>query len=135
VPLFGNQKKVTSLLPSDIIRKMELYGKFEFDSRLVDGAVAAMVGQMLPELYPKATANPDSFISELATAVLPRGGWAVYGGERLVRDLIGSDSRHPDFLKMLDAAILFLRSKDYGPGHIAPYEMDIWRELHPEETW
>jgi hypothetical protein len=135
VPLFRSQKKVTSLLPSDLVRKMELYGQFEFDYQSVDSAAATMVSQMLPELYPKATANPDSFISELAAAVLPRGGWAVYGGERLVRDLIGTDSRHPDFLKMLDAAMVFLRSNGYGTGHIAPYEMDIWRELHPGERW
>jgi hypothetical protein len=133
VPLFRNQKKVTSILPGDIVQKMELYGHYEFDHRSVDGSVAAMVSQMLPALYPKATANPDSFISELAAAVLPHGGWAVYGGERLVRDLLGTDSRHPDFLRMLDAAIAFLRNQGYGPGHVAPYEMDIWRELHPGE--
>jgi hypothetical protein len=131
MPLFRSQKQPAPLLPSDISQKMVLYGRYEFSPQQADQSVVRMVSQLLPELYPKAAADPDNFISELAAAVLPHGGWAVYGGERLVRDLIGTESRHPGFLQMIDVAMRFLRSLGYGPQYMAPYEMAIWNELHP----
>ena len=67
--------------------------------------------------------------------MLPVGGWAVYGGERCVRDLINTQTRHPGFVAMIDAAMMFLRSQGYGLEHVAPYEREVWRELHPGERW
>ena len=75
------------------------------------------------------------FVSQLAEAVLPVGGWALYGGERCVRDLVGMQTRHPGFLAMIDAAMEFLRHTGYGLDRVAPYELGAWRELHPGEAW
>ena len=131
--MFRNRKIVASALPSDIVRKMELYGQFEINPTDADGNTANMVAKLLPELSPMAAADPDRFISELAAAVLPHAGWAVYGGERLVGELVDRNSRHPDFLKMFDAAMAFLRSQGHGPPTLS--EMKLWHELHPGESW
>jgi hypothetical protein len=135
MPLFRSQKKAASILPGDIVQKMELYGRFEIAPQQADPSAASRVGELLPRLYRIAQADPDAFITALAGAVLPHGGWAVYGGERCVKDVVDMNSRHPGFLQMIDAAMTFLRSQGYGPGHIAPYEMQAWRELHPGEEW
>ena len=132
MPLFRNSRN-TAALPSDIVQKSKLYGQFEMDSYNADASVAQMAAKLVPELSPIAGADPDRFISELAAAVTPHGGWAVYGGEKLVKQFFGMSSRNPDFLGMFEAAMAFRRSQGYGPP--TPSEMKLWQELHPGEQW
>jgi hypothetical protein len=127
---------VESILPADIVRRMDFYGRVEFSPQQSGPDAANRVNDLIYQpLYPIASANPNEFIGELAAAVLPVGGWAVYGGERCVRDLINTQTRHPGFVAMIDAAMAFLRSQGYGTSYVAPYELAIWRELHPGERW
>lgn len=130
MPLFGGRKKDTPILPKDIARDMEIYGRFEFSPEDAPLGAADVVGELLPRLYPIAQASPEAFITDLGAAVLPVGGWAVYGGQRCVRDLIGAHTRHPDYLAMAKAAVDFLRSQSYGPVHLSEAELAAWRELN-----
>lgn len=130
MPVFGRREKITSILPKDIARNMEIYGRFEFSAQDAPPGAADVVGQLLPKLYPIAQANPDTFIADLGAAVLPMGGWAVYGGQRCVRDLVGTHSRHPAYIAMVEAAVAFLRSQDYGPMNLSEAELGAWRELN-----
>lgn len=132
---FGSRKN-KSLLPSDIVQRMDLYGRHEFAPQKSAPSVADRVNMLIyQQLYPTAQANPDRFVTDLAKAVLPAGGWAVYGGQRCVRDLISSQARYPDYVTMVDAAMQFLRNQGYGLMHVAPIEEQLWRELHPGERW
>jgi hypothetical protein len=134
MPLFGKKIQNRSLLPADIVRRMEYYGRFEFAPQQSEPDAPRLINELIYQpLYPLASVDPDRFISELAAAVLPVGGWAVYGGERCVRDLLNTQTRHPGFVAMIDAAITFLQGQGYGMMHVAPYEYDVWRELHPGE--
>lgn len=136
MPLFKGKKGGRSVLPSDIVRRMELYGQFEFSPQDSAPDVPGKINNLIYQpLYSIATADPDRFISELAAAVLPVGGWAVYGGQRCVRDLIAGGSRHPDYFAMVDAAVAFLRSQGYGQMRLAPVELEAWHELHPGDAW
>jgi len=136
MPLFGKRTQNRSLLPSDIVQRMEYYGRFEFSPQESDPDAPRRINELIYQLlYPVASADPDRFIAELADAVLPVGGWAVYGGERCVRDLINAQTRHPGYVAMVDAAIKFLLSQGYGMMHVAPYERDVWDELHPDGQW
>jgi hypothetical protein len=136
MPLFGQKSGNRSVVPADIARRMDYYGRCEFSPQQSGADSAAKINELVYQpLYPVASADPDTFISQLASAVLPVGGWAVYGGERCVRDLINAQTRHPDFVAMIDAAMAFLRSQGYGLEHVAPYELEVWRQLHPDERW
>jgi hypothetical protein len=115
---------------------MEYYGRCEFSPSQSEPDAPHRINELIYEtLYPIAAADPDRFIAELALAVLPAGGWAVYGGERCVRDLINAQTRHPGFVAMIDMAMEFLRSQGYLMLHVAPYEREVWCELHPGERW
>jgi hypothetical protein len=136
MPLFGKRIQNRSLLPSDIVQRMEYYGRFEFSPQQSEPDAPHRIAELIyQQLYPIASADPDRFIAELADAVLPVGGWAVYGGERCVRDLINAQTRHPGFVAMIDAAMEFLRSQGYGVMHVAPFEREVWCELHPGGRW
>ena len=136
MPLFGSRSRDRSVLPGDIVQRMEYYGRCEFSPQSSGPEVANKINELIYQpLYPVACADPDTFITRLADAVLPVGGWAVYGGERCVRDLINTQTRHPGFVAMIDAAMAFLRSQGHGMQHVAPYEREVWQELHPGEYW
>lgn len=135
MPLFGG-KKQKSLLPADIARRMVIYGKFEFAPQQSGPDAARHLNELIyGPLYPIASANPDGFITASAAAVLPSGAWAVYGGQRCVRDLVTARTSHPDYVAMVDAAMQFLRSQGYGLMYVAPVDLEVWRELHPDEAW
>lgn len=138
MPLFSRGPSARrSGLPADIIGRMEFYGRYEFAPHEAPPEAAERVNRLIYQaLYPVASENPDTFVSELAAAVLPVGGWSVYGGQRCVRDLIaGGAPDHPGYLAMVEAAMAFLRDSGYGLGHLAPVESEIWRRLHPAEHW
>ncbi|MGW5663494.1 hypothetical protein ACWEWG_25865 [Streptomyces sp. NPDC003758] len=85
--LFGRRQRssVPSGLPADIVSRVTHYGRHEFDPQNYHGPdINATIYQ---SLYPLASADPAGFTERLSAAVLPVGGWAVYGGERLVPDL------------------------------------------------
>lgn len=130
MPIFSRREKTSSVLPADIARSMEIYGRFEFSAQDAPPGAADVVGQLLPQLYPVAQANPDAFTADLGTAVLPVGGWAVYGGQRCIRDLVGAHSRHPAYIAMVETAVAFVRRQGIGPAYLSEAELAAWRELN-----
>jgi hypothetical protein len=134
LPLFGRRNDLTSRLPEDIAQRMEVYGRFEFDPQSFLDDTPPINELIYQPLYPIASADGDAFIAGLAAAVLPVGGWAVFGGQRAVRDLTG-DRRpnHPGYVSMLDAAIRFVISQGYGPHQMAITEREEWKRLRPGE--
>lgn len=118
------QKKGMSL-PPDIVQTMAAVGRFEFDPQ-GDDADANVVSEIFPTLYPIAQSNPDEFIAALADAVVPVGGWAVYGGARTVFNLLGREVDHADYRSMLSAALHFLRDRGASKGDLNSYEWEFW---------
>jgi hypothetical protein len=105
---------------------MERYGRFEFDpmnSREEGGAIWT---QTQEPLVPWATEDPGTFVTELARAVLPAGGWAAYGAVRTVRSLLGPSFDHPAVTSLLDASVEFLRNNGVPPMRVPGPEWKHW---------
>jgi hypothetical protein len=112
-------------LPPDIVQIMAAVGRFEFDPQ-GDDADAKVVSEIFPTLYPIAQSNPDEFIAALAGAVVPVGGWAVYGGAKTVFNLLGRKVDHPDYRSMLSTGLHFLRDRGASKGDLDSYEWEFW---------
>ena len=117
-------------LPSDIIHMMERFGRYEFNPQ-ANADDAADIGQMMAELYPFASADPDGFLVALARAVLPVSGWAAYGASRVIWELLSPSAsesvrQHPSYKAIMSAAIEFLRANGVPPMMVRGYEWDHW---------
>jgi hypothetical protein len=78
-------------------------------------------------LWPEAEADPAAFAHRLRLEVLPAGGWAPYGADRLLADLTPAATRHsPDGLAVLDASLAFMREHGVPPKLVRPYQWDRW---------
>jgi hypothetical protein len=127
--LFGKQQKQPTL-PGNIISLMERFGRYEFNPQ-TSGIAPADMGQLMAELYPFASADPDGFLATLAGAVLPVGGWAVYGASRAIWELLSPSTsvsirQHPSYKAIMNAALEFLRSMGVPPMRLRGYERDYW---------
>lgn len=123
-----------NMLPSDTAERMSDFGKFEFDPTTFsrDGSY---VWQHLQAPYlTAAQSDPTTFIADLTAAVLPKGGWAAYGAHRTIASLIGPETRHPDYDRLLGAALLFLHSKTVSWHRLNTYEQRFWQQ-NMQESW
>lgn len=125
-------------LPGDIVRKMERYGQFEFHWQ-TGGDNAAEVGELLAALAPFATTEPDGFLAALADAVLPVGGWAIYGASRAIWEFLSSSAsahQNPRYSAIMSAALEFLRTNGVPPKELRPYEWHHWLDSGGTvDTW
>jgi hypothetical protein len=115
-------------LPSDIIRMMERFGRYEFNPQ-TSGVDPADMGQLMAELYPFASADPDGFLVSLAEAVLPVGGLVVYGASHTIWELLSSSTsaqQHPSYKAIMSASLAFLRTNGVSPMMLRGYERDYW---------
>ena len=113
---------------------MAVVGRHEFDPSAADNGDE--FSQIYPLLYPLAQSNPNEFVAALARAVLPPGGWAVYGAARTVPELLGRDFDHADYRTMLSAALHFLRDSGASRCDLNDYEWEFWtRNEGGPESW
>ena len=70
---------MSSSLPADIVEKLDMWGRFRFDPQRASVDVN-VIGTLENDMRQLAQADSDAFVSSIAAAVLPHGGWAVYGG-------------------------------------------------------
>ncbi|HEX5548018.1 MAG TPA: hypothetical protein VFX24_11455, partial [Ktedonobacterales bacterium] len=114
-------------LPRDIVSMMERYGRFEYDPQGSGEDAGSIWSQTQSPLRPFATEDLSGFLAALATAVLPVGGWAVFGAERTMWNLISSPNREdPSYNAIMDASLAFLRTLDRSQGHVTGYEWQHW---------
>lgn len=128
MPLFRRTTQDASLLPDDIVQRMEYYGHFEFSPQESEPDVPDRINELIYQaLYPIASADSGRFITELADAVLPVGGWADYGGERCVRDLINAqrglreglpEGRRASGIRLHDAGQCLVLKLPYTPAKL-----------------
>ena len=126
--LFGRQRGARRL-PANIVELMEQFGRFEFDPRRAGNIdPGAVYEDIVGPLYQLSTSDAPGFVAELAAAVVPVGGWAVYGGERLVKELFTGDLDDPSYHAMMSAALDFLRSLGLPNSRLNSYEWSFWLE-------
>lgn len=126
---FQGSQQPRGLLPGNIVSSMELFGRFEFDPQETGvgrGIDTGQIGMIEPELYPVAQANPAAFTAALSEAVLPVGGWAVFGASRVVRSLLGNDYSDPaaDAIRM--AGLQWLRDNNVPQMRVPEIDWEFW---------
>jgi hypothetical protein len=121
--------------PLDPVDQLEAFGRFSFDPMAADYDAGLMWARVAAPRFASAQADPDRFCRELAAVALPRGGWFVYGAQRLVVELLGGDYRGTEFLRMQDAALEWLRRGGVSAAHLTGYEQRRWYETHGSIGW
>lgn len=122
-------------VPPGLIARMEHFGRYSFDPHDSDADPTAIWSEIAAPQYDAAVAGPARFCADLAAAVLPVGGWAVYGAQRLAAELLGGDCREPEYLRMQDAALAWLHGSGVGPQHLNGYEHARWAAVHGSGSW
>ncbi|WP_229075087.1 hypothetical protein [Actinoplanes sp. DH11] len=105
---------------------MDRFGRFVFPLIESNEDAADIWGGTVAPLYPVAQANPDAFVTNVAKAVMPAGGWAVYGGSHLIAELLGFDHRSPVADDLMGESLEFLRSRGAPNLHLTGYEHTFW---------
>jgi len=126
--IFRRRQKQPAL-PNDIIPMMERFGRFEFDPQGSGEDAGDIWGQWAERVIPFAEADPNGFLIALAEAVLPVGGWAVYGASRTIWECFSSKEvirQHPSYKAIMSAALEFLRTSGVRLGDLRPYEREYW---------
>ena len=111
-------------LPAGIDDFLEKFGQFEFDPQ--GSVVDPDAGYWMPALYELSQRNADTFIDAISAASFRRGGWALYGGDRAVMNMVGvyPEVKDPVYLRLLDASIAFVVGQGVDPNlRLAPYHL------------
>jgi len=130
---FGRrERRQDSPLPPDIVSLLEMYGRSKFDlygTGVAQGLDTSRTWMLEPDLYPVAQADPDAFVTALATAALPVGGWTVFGAARLIRELLGNEYSHPASDEIRVAGLQWLRDNGVPAAlFVAPVDWEFWLE-------
>lgn len=96
-------------------------------------ATGELWSRIVAPRYPLAITDPDGFCRGLAEQVLPVGGWAMYGAQWLVVELLGGAYAGPEYLRMQDAAPAWLHGRGVGPTHLTGWESARWAATHGDE--
>lgn len=131
MPWFGGRgRQPNRLLPPDITSLLEMYGRSKFDLRgtgVAQGLDNSRIWMIEADLYPVAQTDPDAFVTALATATLPVGGWAVFGAARLIRELLGHEFSHPASDEIREAGLQWLRDNGVPARlFVAPVDWKFW---------
>jgi hypothetical protein len=83
-------------------------------------------GRWMQELREVSQKDREGFVQAIFDEALGRGGWAIYGGERIVGEMLGwyPSVTSAAFLRLLDASIAFVLEQ--GPDarmHLANYHI------------
>lgn len=129
-------RKTRSRLPADMIRRLEMLGRFEFDARGSGVDSSEIFPTCIQPFLEFAKQDLDGFVAELRACVEGDGsGFATYGAYCLVVELAGMDVRTPDALALLDAAIEVKRARHLPQAMLKGYELFRWNDLHGIGTW
>lgn len=121
-------------LPDDVVTRMERFGRFEFDPAGTDIDASDVWGELQAPFLPFAQSDPEGFTRALAEAVLPAGGFALFGAARTVWNLVGSDFSSPAHDAVRMAALEFFRDNGVPSGRLSADDRRFWQE-NRSEPW
>jgi hypothetical protein len=120
--LFSRRRR--SRFPADMPRRLESFGRYEFDPRNsgIDGGRAAR--ECLVPFARDAQADPDGFLAELREVVgSVRGGFVTFGAARLVWEMYGGRALEmPAALPLIDAGLDFKIARGLSDLRFTGYE-------------
>ncbi len=114
-------------LPINIVSMMETFGRHEIGSSNNEVNPGDIWRNIVAPLMSFAQADSTAFLRALANAVLPVGGWAVYGGAHLVKEVLRGDLEDPSHHAMTAASLDFLRDCGLPQSYVLNgYESAFW---------
>ncbi|MBK6870821.1 MAG: hypothetical protein IPJ14_09690 [Kineosporiaceae bacterium] len=104
------------------------FGRHEFYGQASTEDPVQIQRETLIPLYPEAARDPNAFLERLRREVLPAGGWALYGADRLMWELITDKTARQSEagLEIMDASLSFLRENGVPPQRVRPYQWEHW---------
>jgi hypothetical protein len=106
---------------------MDRFGRYEIDPQVSSESSQDLWSATQQPLLGLARSDPARFMSVLAEAVLPHGGFAVYGAEHTMVNLLSDpDRQNPAYVALMDGAIEFLRSNGVPPNRVTGGEWQHW---------
>ncbi|WP_333762374.1 hypothetical protein [Streptomyces sp. IBSBF 2390] len=121
-------------LPGDVVSRMERFGRFEFDPVGTDIDASDVWGELQAPFLPFAQSDPDGFARSLSDAVLPAGGFALFGAARTMWNLVGSDFSSPAYDAVRMAALEFFRANGVPSNRLSADDWRFWQE-NRSEPW
>lgn len=115
-------------LPPNIVEMMTVFGQYRFDPMGSSTDPSYIWNGICAPLLPAVKFDTAGFLHELAASVLPVGGWAVYGGSHLVKELLSGDLNDPSYHAMMEASLDFLREQGVPKLRLNDYESSFWNE-------
>lgn len=122
-----------SPFPDDMLRWLEVFGRYSFDvhNSGIDGD--AMWNRLGP-LHKYATSDREGFLTALRDVVAgDQGGFATFGAARLVWEMYSGDALGiPAALPLIDAGIEFKISRGLPSLRFTGYEMQRLDQLRKQ---
>ncbi|WP_433528374.1 hypothetical protein ACQPYA_18675 [Micromonospora sp. CA-263727] len=119
-------KRAASRFPHDIVRTLELFGRFEANPQGSGVDYDEVVHKLFIPYVEQANADPDGFFTDLRAVVAnDAGGYATFGAARLVWELLTGDmKKNPPApaLTLVKAGVEFKRAHGLG---LTMWEMDL----------
>ncbi|MFD5159386.1 hypothetical protein ACFWMJ_15130 [Streptomyces hawaiiensis] len=131
--LFPRTPRATQL-PDDVVSRMERFGRFEFDPVGADIGASDIWTELQAPFLPFAQSDPEGFARALADAVLPVGGFALFGAARTMWNLVGSDFSSPTYDAVRMAALEFFRANGVPGNRLSTDDWRFWQE-NRSEPW
>ncbi|MET9223364.1 hypothetical protein ACIOC1_05935 [Streptomyces sp. NPDC088197] len=115
---------------------MERFGRFEFDATGIEFGADLVWSELQAPFLEFAQSDSDRFTTQLAAAVIPAGGFALFGAARTVWNLLGPDFAHPCYDALRMDALEFFRARGVPGNRLSAGDREFWR-LHrgPDEPW
>lgn len=114
-------------LPDGVVSLMVRFGRYEFDPQSSGEDSSSIWMETQLPLQPFASTDPSGFMAALAKAMLPVGGWAVYGAAHTILDLISPPPEHdPSYNAIMNASLAFLHASGVPAMKLNGYEWQHW---------
>ncbi|MFC4506949.1 MULTISPECIES: hypothetical protein [Streptomyces] len=131
MPLFPRTPRAARL-PTDVVPRMEKFGRFEFDPVGSDIDASDVWAELQAPFLEFAQSDPEGFARALANAVLPAGGFALFGAARTVWNLAGSDFTSPAYAAVRMAALEFFRVNGVPNNRLSADDWRFWQQNRTE---
>jgi hypothetical protein len=129
MPLFGRQHRQPSFATPSA-EALDAFGRTATDPFREGVAAAvdpALTATLLPDYYGAAQSDPQAFASLVAATAHSAGGWSLYGGWRLLGELLGFDYSDEKADTLRAAGIEWLRANRVPEDRVPFNEMYFWR--------
>lgn len=114
-------------LPPESPLRMAILGRFTL--RHDSGIDATLIWQVCLQPFLDVSAE------QLGAAVLPAGGWAVYGASRCLRELGTQDEDGRAYGEIWDAGLEFLHGTGASWEQLSFYDQQRWIRRHGPDSW